>query len=44
MDRAMEKVPQANLMTNIAIYRQRVFTLLVNMDCLEVKGDLGELR
>jgi hypothetical protein len=44
MDRAMEKVPQANLMTNIAIYRQKVFTLLVNMDCFEVKGDLGELR
>ena len=44
MDRAMGKVPQANLMTDIAIYRQTVFTLILNTFCVEVKGDLGELR
>ena len=44
VDRALAEVPEANVLTDIAIYEDRVTTLLINQRCLRVKGDAGVLR
>ena len=44
MDRAMEQVPEGNVMTNVAIYQDVIITYLFNQQCLRVKGDVGVLE
>ena len=44
MDRAMAEVPEGNVMTNVAMYTDVVFTYVWNQTCLRVKGDVGTLR
>ncbi len=41
LDRAMEQVPDGNIMTNVAIYNDIIFTLLYNRSCFRVRGDVG---
>lgn len=44
VDRALAKVADANVLTDVAIYNDAVITLLFNRSCLRVKGDAGVLR
>ena len=44
MDRAMAKVPEGNLMTNVALYQDTLFTFIFNQTCLRVKGDVGVIQ
>ena len=44
MDRALAKVPEGNVMTDVAIYNDVVFTFIFNQQCLRVKGDVGKLQ
>jgi len=43
-NRAMARVPDVNLMQNVAVYRETVHLLLFSRECLAIRGDLGELR
>jgi hypothetical protein len=44
MDRAMEKVPNGNVMTSIAIYQDNTSFILASQLCTRVKGDVGVLQ
>ena len=44
IDRAMEQVPKGNVMTDVAVYNDLIFTYILNRTCLRVKGDVGELK
>jgi hypothetical protein len=44
MDRALAKVPEGNVMTDVAIYNDVVSTLIFNQQCLRVKGDVGKIE
>jgi hypothetical protein len=44
MDRALEKVPEGNVLTDLAIYNDVLFTYIYNRTCLRVKGDVGSLK
>ena len=44
MDLAMEKVPEGNVMTNVAIYNDVVNLIVFSQTCLRVKGDVGVLE
>ena len=44
MDRALEKVPDGNVLTDMAIYNDVLFTYIYNRTCLRVKGDVGSLK
>lgn len=43
MDNALAKVPEANAMSDLAVYNDTVFTLIYNRTCLRVRGDVGRL-
>lgn len=38
-DNALTKAPTANMLTNVVLYAEPVFTLLYNQVCLKIKGD-----
>ena len=38
---AMSNVPDGNIMTDVALYNDVIFTLLYNQLCYRVKGDVG---
>ena len=40
VDRALEKVPEGNAMTNVALYQDPLFTYIYNRMCVRVKGDV----
>ena len=44
MDRAMAEVPSGNVMTDLAIYNDVLFTYLYNRICIRVKGDVGRIE
>lgn len=44
MDQALAQVPGGNIMTDVAIYQDTIFTYLFNQTCLRVKGDVGTLQ
>lgn len=44
MDEAMAKVPNGNVLTDVAIYRDDFTFILVSQSCLRVKGDVGRLQ
>jgi hypothetical protein len=44
MDRALEKVPEGNILTDMAIYNDLLFTYIYNRTCLRIKGDVGRLK
>lgn len=44
MDRALEKVPEGNLLMDIALYQDQLFTYIYNRTCLRVRADVGALR
>lgn len=44
MDRAMEGRPDANIMTDVAVYSDSFYAILFSSNCLRVKGDLGRLE
>ena len=44
MDRALEKVPDGNILTDVAVYSDVRFTYIYNRTCLRVKGDVGRLK
>jgi hypothetical protein len=45
MDRAMEKVPEGNVMTNVALYSDVVMIpYIFTSTCLRAKGDVGVLE
>lgn len=41
LDDALERVPDGNIMTNVAIYRDVLLLLVYNRTCWRVKGDVG---
>jgi hypothetical protein len=44
MDRAMEQVPEGNVMMNVAVYSDLIFTYVFNRQCTRVRGEVGSLR
>jgi hypothetical protein len=44
MDRAMDQVPEGNVMTNVAIYNDLIFTYIFNQQCTRVRGEVGKLE
>ncbi len=44
MDRALEQVPEGNVMTSIAVYSDVLNLFLVTQVCTRVKGDVGTLE
>lgn len=44
MDEAMQQVPEGNVLTDVAIYRDSFTVILVSRTCLRVKGDIGRLE
>ena len=44
MDRAMEQVPEGNVMMNVAIYNDVIFTYVFNQTCSRVRGEVGQLK
>jgi hypothetical protein len=44
MDRAMEQVPEGNVMMNVAIYNDVIFTYVLNRTCARVRGEVGILK
>ena len=43
-DRALAQVPAGNVMTDVAVYQDILFTFFYNRTCLRVKGDVGTLQ
>jgi len=44
MDRAMEKTPEGNILTDVAVYSDVVYAILFSSSCLRVKGDVGRIE
>ena len=44
MSDAMSKVPEGNIMTDVALYNDIIFTYIFNQTCFRVKGDVGVQR
>lgn len=44
VDRAVEKVPNGDMMTNVTLNEDLVFTLVYNRDCVRVTGDVVNSR
>lgn len=44
MDDAMSRVPKGNIMTDVALYADLLFTFVYNRACYRVKGDVGVAR
>jgi len=44
MDRAMEKTPEGNILTDVAVYSDTLYAVLFSSNCLRVEGDVGRLE
>ncbi len=44
VDRAVEQVPEGDMMTNVTAYNDVLFTLLYNRSCIRVVGDVVDTK